>query len=212
MPRCNRIDPWGDLHVNPARGIFTGNRGCVVDDDENVVRHHGSSLWITCELVFRDWKSPLARGRRWTPLFFLDEAVALAAGHRPCAFCRRKDYNNYRMAVSEGLRRDKPLLAAEINSRLIAERHTTGRGLTRAHHRITWESPIHELPNGAVVTKKNQDSYLVLERHLLKFHFDGWGEPIAAPNNLSVSVLTPPTSVLALKNGFNARLHDSAAL
>ena len=131
MPRRNRIDPWGDLHANPARGMFTGNRGCVVDEQGNVVKHHGSSLWIICELVFRDWKSPLARGRRWTPLFFLDEAVALAAGHRPCAFCRRNEYNSYRDAISAGLGRDRVLLAPEINSRLIAERHIRGRGLVR---------------------------------------------------------------------------------
>ena len=90
MPRRNRVDPWGDLHAVSARGLFTGNRGCIVDEREQVVRHHRSStLWITCLTEFRDWRVPLARPNRWTPIFFLDDAVALAAGHRPCATCRR---------------------------------------------------------------------------------------------------------------------------
>ena len=90
MPRRNRIDPWSDLHAASGRGLFTGNRGCLVDDDGNVVRHHHSPLWITCVTEFRGWRHPLAAPHRWTPIFFLDDAVALAAGHRPCAFCRRE--------------------------------------------------------------------------------------------------------------------------
>src|SRR5262249_25594942 len=97
VTRCNRIDPWGDLHADPARGLFTGNPGPLVDDDRKIVRHHASStLWITCVLRFRDWRHPLDQPHIWTPLFFLDDAVALAAGHRPCAFCRRADYRAYR--------------------------------------------------------------------------------------------------------------------
>src|SRR5215475_12384203 len=105
MPRRNRVDPWGDLHAVSARGLFTGNRGCIVDEHEQVVRHHRSStLWITCLTEFRDWRVPLARPNRWTPIFFLDDAVALAAGHRPCATCRREMYRSYRDAVDPALR------------------------------------------------------------------------------------------------------------
>ena len=74
MPRRNRVDPWGDLHAVSPRGLFTGNRGCIVDEREQVVRHHRSStLWITCLTEFRDWRVPLARPNRWTPIFFLDD-------------------------------------------------------------------------------------------------------------------------------------------
>ena len=105
MPRRNRVDPWGDLHAVSARGLFTGNRGCIVDEREQVVRHHRSpTLWITCLTEFRDWRVPLARPNRWTPIFFLDDAVALAAGHRPCATCRRDMYRSYRDAVDPALR------------------------------------------------------------------------------------------------------------
>ncbi|USQ76022.1 hypothetical protein [Ornithinimicrobium cryptoxanthini] len=101
MPRRNRVDPWGDLVAHPARGMFTGNRGCVVDDRGRVVRHHGNNLlWITCRLEFRGRRVELARPNRWTPLFFLDDAVALAAGHRPCGECRHTDYLAYRDGVT----------------------------------------------------------------------------------------------------------------
>ena len=184
MPRRNRVDPWGDLHAVDARGLFTGNRGCVVDDAENVVRHHGSSLWIICLTEFRGWRFPLARPRRWTPLFFLDDAVGLAAGHRPCATCRHDDYGSYRDAVSRSLGRDEPVLASELNERLQAERHRRGRGLARASDRILWASPFDELPNGAVVID-GEGPRLVLDDRLLRFGFDGWADLRPRPTNRS---------------------------
>jgi hypothetical protein len=210
MPRRNRVDPWGDLHAVTARGMFTGNRGCVVDENEQVVRHHSSSLWITCKLEFRDWKSPLARGRRWTPLFFLDEAVALAAGHRPCAFCRRNDYLAYRDAVGRSVDSGKPLLATELNARLIAERHRRGRGLERAHDRITWETPYSALVDGTVVVKDDASCQLVRDRRLFSFEFDKWSRPVPIPPLGNATVLTPPTSVAALQHGYRLALHSSA--
>ena len=108
MPRRNRVDPWGDIHAVPARGLYTGNRGCLVDDTGQLLRHHNGSLWIICRTQFRDWKHPLAAPRTWTPLFFLDDAVALAAGHRPCGLCRRADYLAFRDAVTIATDADRP--------------------------------------------------------------------------------------------------------
>ncbi len=189
--------------------MFTGNRGCVVDDDENVVRHHGSSLWIICLTEFKDWRFPLARPRRWTPLFFLDDAVALAAGHRPCSTCRRADHIAYRTAVGRSLDRVNPVLAAELNRRLIAERHARGRGLTRAADRKVWRTSFASLPNGTVVIDETGESRLVLDDRLWRFNFHGWSDPVARPDNGSASVLTPPTSVAALVNGYRPQLHPS---
>jgi len=190
--------------------MFTGNRGCVVDDHENVVRHHGSSLWITCLTEFRGWRVALARPRRWTPLFFLDDAVGLAAGHRPCATCRRADYQSYRDAVTRATGRAEPMRAWEMNERLVAERHRRGRGLLRAGDRIVWNAPYDELPDGTVVVDGEGGTRLVLGDRLLQFRFDGWADPIARPAASSASVLTPPTSVAALTNGYVARLHETA--
>ena len=205
-PRRNRVDPWGDLHAVSARGVFTGNRGCVVDEAERVVRHHGSTLWIICRTRYRGWRWPLARPRRWTPLFFLDDAVALAAGHRPCATCRRPDYDAYRDAVTRAVGAARPLLASELNRRLHHERLRPGRGLCRAQDRVLYPAPFRELPDGTVVVDADRVCRLVLGARLLRFTFDGWTMPEVRPRVGTATVLTPPTSVLALRHGFRAQL------
>lgn len=206
MTRTNRVDPWGDLHADPARGLFTGNRGALVDDHRHVVRHHRSTtLWITCRLRFKDWRHPLDQPRRWTPLFFLDDAVALAAGHRPCATCRRADHLAYREAVSGDGER---LLAAGLDRRLATERLRRGRGFTRAHDRPLWPADLDTLPDGTVVVVEGE-THLVGPADLRPFHFGGWGRPIDR-KAMTVDVLTPPTSVAALRGGFRPTLHPSA--
>jgi hypothetical protein len=209
-PRRNRVDPWGDLHAVAERGLFTGNRGCVVDDRERVVRHHGSSLWIICRTEFRDWKWPLARPRRWTPLFFLDDAVALAAGHRPCATCRHEDYVSYRDAVTRSLGSAEPLRAWQLNQRLNDERLRRGRGLTRAQDRIVWTTPFADVPDGTVIVDSHGIACLVLGDQLQRFTFGGWGEPVRRPITGEATVLTPPTSVAALRHGYAPTLHPSS--
>lgn len=208
-PRRNRVDPWGDLHAVAARGLFTGNRGCVVDDHEQVVRHHAGDLWITCVTTFRGWRWPLARPRRWTPLFFLDDAVALAAGHRPCATCRRADYLAYRDAVSRALQAPRALLADELNERLKTERLRAGRGLLRAGDRMLWWAPYADLPDGAVIVNDDGHCALVNDGSLLRFSFDGWTARRPKPQHGLASILTPPTSMLALTWGYQPVLHKS---
>ena len=177
MPRRNRVDPWGDLHAVTGRGMFTGNRGCLVNDVEEVVRHHRGQLWITCVTEFRDWRFPLARPGRWTPIFFLDDAVALAAGHRPCGLCRREAYQSYRDAVTRAAGLDRPLGAQDLNRRLASERHHPGRGLERAAHRRLWTVDIHGLPPGVVIIDKERRPRLLLDDRLLMFTFEGWIRP-----------------------------------
>ena len=210
MPRRNRVDPWGDLNAVASRGLLTGNRGCVVDNHEQVVRHHGSSLWITCLTEFRGWRWPLARPRRWTPLFFLDDAVALAAGHRPCATCRRADHSAYSHAVTRAIDSPSPLLAWQLNKRLQAERHRRGRGLARAGDRIVWAAQYPDLPDGTVVVAPDGSCRLVVDDRLLRFSFDGWVGATTRPLAAEATVLTPPTSVAALAHGYQPLLHSSA--
>jgi hypothetical protein len=209
-PRRNRVDPWGDLHAVPERGLFTGNRGCVVDDHERVMRHHGSSLWIICRTEFRDWRWPLARPRRWTPLFFLDDAVALAAGHRPCSTCRREDYVSFRNAVTRSLDLTEPLRAWQLNERLNRERLLRGRGLSRAGDRIVWKAPFASVPDGTVILNEEHKPCLVRGDQLLRFTFGAW--IVAAPRSRqgTATILTPPTSVAALQHGYVPTLHPSA--
>ena len=124
--------------------MFTGNRGCLVDDSRTLTRHHNGSLWIICLTEFRDWRQPLDQPHRWTPLFFLDDAVALAAGHRPCATCRRDAFRSYSDALTIALRRDDPVRATEMNARLNAERLRRGRGLDRRSDRLLWNAAMDE--------------------------------------------------------------------
>ena len=202
--RRNRVDPWGALHAVPPRGLFTGNRGCLVDDAGNVVRHHRGDLWISCVTEFRGWRHPLAAPRVWTPVFFLDDAVALAAGHRPCGLCRRDAHVAYRDAVGGAA------TATDLNRRLAAERLRRGRGVDRAGDRRLWTAAIEALPDGTVIVDDDRMPRLVLGDRLLRFTFDGWTAPVARPSRGEVQVLTPPTSVAALTNGFTPVLHPSA--
>lgn len=210
MPRRNRVDPWGDLNAVPERGMFTGNRGCLVAGSGEVVRHHRGRLWITCSLEYKDWRSPLAGPGRWTPIFFLDDAVALSAGHRPCGLCRRDAYLSYRDAVSRAAGARRPLTAEDLNRRLSAERLRAGRGLDRAADRILWTTEPDRLPAGTVIVGEERRPQVLLEERLLTFTFAGWGQPQPRPDSGVVRVLTPPTSVAALLHGFEPVLHPSA--
>ncbi|MGI9586099.1 MAG: hypothetical protein ACR2N7_10965 [Acidimicrobiia bacterium] len=208
-PLRNRVGPWGDLHSVEDRGLFTGNRGCLVDGDGRITRHHNGSLWIVCETTFRGWNHPLNAPRTWTPLFFLDDAAALAAGHRPCGLCRRESYLSFRSAVSIGSGSNTPILANEINTRLARERYRPGRGMDRAADRIVWRSPLRSLPPGTVVLVDGT-AHLVTPHHLQRFTFGGWGPPVSKEAIVTVEVLTPPTSVAALEYGFVPVLHATA--
>jgi len=208
FPRRNRVDPFGDLHATAERGLFTGNRGCLVDESGTTVRHHRGKLWIICVLRYKDWKSPLDQPRHWTPLFFLDDAVALAAGHRPCGLCRRDAYRNYRAAVGRSLGLHEPPPASSLNEMLAAERLGPGRGMDRADDRLTWSAEAGSLPDGTVIVSPDREPMLLWEGAGYAFAFSGW-VPRGPRAYGRVRVLTPPTSVEALRNGFFPELHDS---
>lgn len=191
--------------------MFTGNRGCLLNDHGELVRHHNGNLWISCQTEFRGWQHPLDQPRTWTPLFFLDEAVALAAGHRPCATCRRADYNAYRDAVTCAVGAPGPVKADELNRRLSQERHQRGRGLDRAVDKILWPSDIAALPAGCVIWDSPRKASMLLRSDCLQpFDFTGWGESIERPSSGEVQVMTPMTSVAALSFGYDPKLHASA--
>ncbi|HEU4916802.1 MAG TPA: hypothetical protein VFV13_09605 [Acidimicrobiia bacterium] len=201
----------GDLHAVPHRGLFTGNRGCLVDDHGQIARHHRGDLWITCVTEYRGWQHPVDAPGTWTPLFFLDDAVALAAGHRPCGLCRRSDYARYREAVSRA-RAEPPPGAARLNRLLATERLRPGRGLERAADRITWTASPGLLPPGTIIVDSGRNPSLVIDDRLMSFDFSGWADPRPMPHGETVEVLTPPTSVAAMQYGFEPVLHPSATM
>ena len=106
MTLQNRVTPLGELIADPARGLVYGNRGCLHDAGGRIRRDFAVRRWIACRLEFRGWqRGPMLQPGRFTELFFLDEATALAAGHRPCALCRREDYNRLLRGVGDGCTR-----------------------------------------------------------------------------------------------------------
>ena len=202
-PRRNRVTPLGDIVAIPLRGAWTGNRGCL-HRGTDVVRFHGGSLWITCALRFKDWRLPQWAPGRFTVLFFHDEAVALAAGHRPCALCRRADYNAYRDAwvASEG-GGTRPS-AAEMDRRLHGERIVRGTHRRRLHG-MSWR----DLPDGAFVLLDDAPA-LVLGDALVPWTVGGYGAAAPQPRSGSATVITPPASVGALRSGYRPQIDPEA--
>jgi hypothetical protein len=190
MPLQNRVTPLGELIADPARGLVYGNRGCLHDAHGRIRRHHNGRRWIACRLRFRGWhRSPLLQPGRFTELFFLDEATAFAAGHRPCALCRREDYNRFLELVGAPG-------ADAIDARLHAERV--------AHHRDD------DLPDGAFVLRDGEP-WLVHGAQLLRWTPGGYAARVARPAG-AATVITPPSLVAVLRAGWDGAvplLHGS---
>lgn len=202
MPRQNRVTPWGAILANPARGTLLGNRGVLHDAAGRIVRPWRVKAWIACRLVFKDRKRPLMRPDRWTELFFLDEATALAAGHRPCFECRRADAKRFKAAWLAGQRRrDAPPIAA-VDDVLHPQR------IDRAGAKVTWTAPSATLPDGTMVALGTVP-HLLWRGALRPWSFAGYGAPVAVP--AEVIVLTPRSIVAALTAGYAPDVHASAS-
>jgi hypothetical protein len=204
MPRRNRVTPLGELIATPARGLVYGNRGCLHDPSGRIRRQHSGKRWIACRLEFRGWRrAPLMQAGRYTGLFFLDEATALAAGHRPCALCRRADYD--RLMAVWGELHPSQTGADTIDAQLHRERLA---GRERRLH----EAPIDELPDGAFVLHEGT-SHLVLGRELLLWTPAGYAARMRRPARGRARVITPPSLVEILRAGWDPlvpMLHPSA--
>jgi hypothetical protein len=208
-PRRNRVTPTGEIVAIPLRGAWLGNRG-VLHSDGEIVRSHRSQLWITCRLEFRGWRLPQWQPGHFTVLFFHDEAVSLAAGHRPCALCRREAYTDYRDRWAASSGGDLPS-AKEMDRRLHAERNVRGTSRRRWHD-ADWA----DLPAGAFVLDDRPDdsrpaAALVLERTVVPWTVTGYGTPRRRPGRGPVRLVTPPSTVDALTAGYRPQI-DPAAL
>jgi hypothetical protein len=194
----NRVTPLGELVADPGRGLVYGNRGCLHDDAGRIRQPFQVKRWIACRLEFRGRRrSPLLRPGRYTELFFLDEATAFAAGHRPCAECRRADYDRFRELL--GVDR-----ADAIDERLHGERL---EGKARRLH----VAPLEELPDGAFVLEDGEP-WLVHGATLLRWTPRGYAA--RAPRRAGTAqVITPPSLVAVLRAGWSGLvplLHPSA--
>ena len=204
MPLQNRVTPTGDIIATAHRGLFTGNRGIIHDPATKTLlkKRWSSPAWITCVCEFRGWRRKVMGGRSWTELFFLDEATALAAGHRPCFFCRRDDANRFRAAWEKG-NSVKSILAREIDAVLHSER--LDRGKKRLH---SLPMPVTDLPDGAMV-QEGEESFLILQGRALQWSMAGYSETETTIDD--AMLLTPPSTLRALNAGYRPVVHPSAS-
>jgi hypothetical protein len=200
-PSRNRVTPMGDIEAIPLRGAWTGNRG-ILHSGEKIVRFHASDLWITCALEFRGRWRQQWQPHHYTFLYFHDEAVSFAAGHRPCAECRRESYNAYRAAWTQGLSAGVPS-ATMINRRLHAERIVAGTHRRRLHS-ASWSG----LPDGTFVLLDSPA--VVVGSHLAEWTTEGYRTRHQRPRRGTARVITPPSTVAALRAGYPVQIDDAA--
>lgn len=207
-PLQNRVDPFGQIVAAGARGAFMGNRGgCMHDERQRLGRRRWvSARWITCLLEFRGWHREVMTPRRYTELFFLDEATAFAAGHRPCAECRHGDLGRFREAWVAG----NPAWGFEPRTSISAIDAVLHRERTAAHR----PAPVDcaALPGGVFVTRPNAPAVALLAwgGRLHEWSFGGYrGVPQIAEG--VVTVLTPATVVNAFRAGYIPLVHPTAA-
>lgn len=200
MPLQNRVSPTGEIIATPARGMFMGNRGILHDDSKRIVRTSRNPMWLICRLEFKGRRRPLMSPGTYTELFFLDEAVALAAGHRPCGECRRAQYRAFMEAVNEAS--EQPL----------AGPRDLDRRLNHARRAPKTTAPLTSLPDGVFVAAGDDNFWLLWKGVLHRWTPAGYVDAVAiADANFEVAqVITPTLSVTALRHGYQVDVHPSA--
>ena len=200
MPLQNRVTPYGDVVALPGRGLMMGNRGVLHDDSRRIVRPWQVRRWIACVLEFRGRRRSVMQPHRYTELFFLDEAAALAAGHRPCAECRNADYKRFQALWEE--RFGQRAGADAMDDRLHADR-LDGR------RKRTYRARLGSLPDGAYV-ELDSAPWLVWGSKLYAWTDSGYSERRPRGARADVDVLTPRALVEILGSGYRPTIHPSA--
>lgn len=204
MPLQNRVTPFGEIVAYPERGLLMGNRGIVHDEAQHIVRSWQVKRWIACRTEFRGRWRPVMQPHTWTELFFLDEATAFAAGHRPCAQCRYVDYQRFTAAWAawSGER-----VGAERMDDILHGDRLEGRG--KHQQKRTYQEQIAALPDGTFICLDGA-AWLRWRDHLLAWSPAGYGarQPLSAGGR--VEVLTPRALVAVLRSGYQPMVHPSA--
>jgi len=203
MPLQNRVDPFGGLFRTHARGTMMGNRGGALHNtDREIVRSCKSRRWITCVLEFRGRHRTVMSEQRYTELFFLDEAVAFAAGHRPCAECRRERFNAFKDAWRRARGMDTLPFADEMDLELHPARIDRRK-------KVTYEAAMDSLPDGCFVQVDGR-AHLVWGDTLLLWTPDGYTWRHGRPTDTTATVLTPEPIVGCLHHGYTPEIHNSS--
>ena len=205
MTLQNRVTPQGEIVAVPERGFFMGNRGVLHDGDKRLRRRRWAlKAWLICRLEFRGRHRAVMTPRRYTELFFFDEATAIAAGHRPCYECRRDAFHAWQQAWKVAAELAAPPPARVMDDQLHRERVDPK---SRAPRR--WTAPLGALPDGAFI-ELDGVAHLVLDAAPRRWSWRGYGPAAALDSGKTVTVLTPRASVRVLEAGYRPWLHPSA--
>jgi hypothetical protein len=202
MALQNRVDPFGNLIRTTARGTMLGNRGGALHNaHREIVRPYKSSRWITCVLEYKGRRRTVMAPNRYTELFFLDEAVAFAAGHRPCAECRRERYNAFRGAWARSKQLDRVPSADQMDLELQLAR-------IEKRKKVTYDAALRSLPDGCFVRIEGS-AYLVLGDSLLLWTPEGYAGRAVRPADSILTVLTPEPIVGCFQHGYRPEIHET---
>lgn len=212
MTLQNRVDPWGNLNAHPSKqATLMGNRGVLHNDLKEIVRPWRLKAWINCVTEFKGNKRRLFSPNRYSELFFLDEATAFSASHRPCAECQRPRSNQFKTAwlqanLSDHCTEQRPhtkIKLSEIDKQLHQER------IDQDHSKVTFDARIQDLPVGTSVEYLGQTLMIVATRVYLKWSFDGYTDALKLEDETTVKVLTPQSIVNAFQYAFTPTFHPS---
>jgi hypothetical protein len=205
VPLQNRVLPTGEIVADAARGRLMGNRGCIHRADRTLgPGRWRTKMWISCVLDWRGRRRDVMPPGRWTALFFLDEVTALAAGHRPCGFCRRADHQWFGESWRAGCGLPSRPRASEMDTALHAERVDS-----RTRRKVTRAAVAGDLPDGVMICGPDSPG-LWCNGALLPWSLQGYGAPVPVDAGSAVTLLTPPSIVAALRACYQPMVHPSA--
>jgi hypothetical protein len=209
MSLQNRVNPFSRLVATPERGEWTGNRGIIHNGEKKIVKNHNIKAWICCVLKYKNFQRTVMTPNRWTELFFLDEATAFAAGHRPCGFCRYPDFKRFKAlwlsanGEQHGLTNESKMDA--IDAIIHQER------LDEDGRQKTFKATLSDLPDGCFIALDDfNKAYLWYQNQLFTWSFGGYTKVLSFDNQQIVNVLTPQSYVAVFKAGYVPQVHFSA--
>ncbi len=194
----NRVDPQGNIIRTSARGRWMGNRGQLHDRGKTILRPFKLKAWITCLLQFKNWHREVMAPNLYTELFFLDEATAFSAGHRPCFECRRADYDRFKTLWLKGNPEygfDLKTSIQKIDDIMHEER------IDKQRNKVTYKDNLGSLPDGAFVLWEDKP-HLLAGGRLFPWSPEGYKDSIPLPAVEKITVLTPRSVVNAFRAGY----------
>jgi hypothetical protein len=206
----NRVDPLGRIIATSARGSWMGNRGVIHSEHKQIIRPFKHKAWIICKLEFKARKRIVMTPNRWTELFFLDEATALAAGHRPCFECRKDDAKRFKLCWIKGNPSYHFTLSTSIN---YIDEIIHGERIDKENKKVLHQRRLSDIPDGTFILM-NDDPCLLSQGQLHRWTPFGYDDAKVVPGNPDLTILTPNSIVNAIREGYvpqMANMHSTPA-